>query len=75
MTLTAADKRVLRRALRIAIDSDAALIDAYRIAWSKRQRGVKVLSEEGKKIAVRFRRYIAGYQRVLAAIDRTVDKE
>ena len=69
MKLNKVEKRHMRRALRLAIDYDEALIDAYRIAWSKRQRGVKILSAEGRQVAAHCRRNIAAFNKLLARLD------
>ena len=69
MKVSAFERRYLRRALRRAIENDDSLIDAYRVQWSKKERGAKVIPESARQLVRKLRKNIAAFRKMLAALD------
>lgn len=68
MNLSKVEKKHLRRALLLSIDYDEALIDAHRVAWSKRKQGVKVIPPEYRTLVTNRRRCIAAFKKLLGRL-------
>jgi hypothetical protein len=69
VTFSKTELKHMRHALRLAIDYQDALIDAYRTDHNKRGAHLpKVLSKDARPVAARCRREIAAFGKLLARL-------